>query len=290
MRMRGNVHGDQKIARRVALHSLTLPAQSDLLALGDPGGDLDVELLTGRQPDALLASPDSLLQRHRHGDVDVQVEPDAAGLELERARPPGSAARAAAGIGEHAVEDVLEPAATHAARSATGAERIALETTGTTGTAARTATGKAGEARLALGVDLAAVELLALVLVAEDFIGGVDFSEALGRLRIILVAVRVMFLGELAIGALDRRSIGAPRHPQDLIGVAHPSCLLQGKSDHKPRAARPLLVSSGVSVVFLQRGRRAQLCRHGFSVWISQRPLAVLQPAPCSQLCVVPLT
>src|SRR6185437_6458506 len=266
MRMRGNVHGDQKIARRVALHSLTLPAQSDLLALGDPGGDLDVERLTGRQPDALLASPDSLLQRHRHGDVDVQVEPDAAGLELERARPPGSAARAAAGIGEHAVEDVLEPAATHAARSATGAERIALETTGTTGAAA---TGKAGETRLALGVDLAAVELLALVLVAEDFIGGVDFGEALGRLRIVLVAVRVVFLGELAIGALDRRSIGTPRHPQDLIGVAHPSRLLQGKSDHKPRAARPLLVSSGVSVVFLQRGRRAQLCRHGFSVWIS---------------------
>src|SRR6185437_14206276 len=181
MRMRGNVHGDQKIARRVALHSLTLPAQSDLLALGDPGGDLDVERLTGRQPDALLASPDSLLQRHRHGDVDVQVEPDAAGLELERARPPGSAARAAAGIGEHAVEDVLEPAATHAARSATGAERIALETTGTTGAAASAATGKAGETRLALGVDLAAVELLALVLVAEDFIGGVDFGEALGR-------------------------------------------------------------------------------------------------------------
>src|SRR5258706_6919814 len=37
-----------------------------------------------------------------------------------------------------------------------------------------------------------------------------------------------MFLGKLAIGALDRRSVGAPRHPQDLIGVAHPSHLLQG--------------------------------------------------------------
>src|SRR6185312_12422386 len=108
---------------------------------------------------------------------------------------------------------------------------------------------------------------------------GIELGETLRRLRIVLVAVRVMLLGEFAKGTLDRRSIGTPRHPQDLIGVAHPSRLLQGKSDHKPRAARPLLVSSGVSVVFLQRGRRAQLCRHGFSVWISQRPLAVLQPA-----------
>ena len=40
-----------------------------------------------------------------------------------------------------------------------------------------------------------------------------------------------MLLGELAIGALDRRSAGAPRHPQDLIGVAHPSRLLQGNQN-----------------------------------------------------------
>src|SRR6201999_1470549 len=105
------------------------------------------------------------------------------------------------------------------------------------------ATGKAGETRLTVGVDLAAVELLALVLVAQDLVSRIDLGKTLRCLRIVLVAVRVMLLGKLAIGALDCRSIGAPRHPQDLIGVAHPSRLLQGIPDYKPRAARPLCVS-----------------------------------------------
>src|SRR5262249_3417351 len=82
----------------------------------------------------------------------------------------------------------------------------------------------------ALGVDLAAIELLALVLVAEDLVRSVDLGEALGCLRVVLVAVGMMLLGELAIGALDRGSVGAPRHPQDLIGVAHPSRLPSRKS------------------------------------------------------------
>src|SRR5262249_26215400 len=45
-------------------------------------------------------------------------------------------------------------------------------------------------------------------------------------------------------------SAGAPRHPQDLIGVAHPSRLLQGKSDHRPRAARPLWFHLGCQLYF----------------------------------------
>src|SRR5260370_10431204 len=100
---------------------------------------------------------------------------------------------------------------------------------GCTGAAARVAAGKALEARLALGVDFAAVELLALGLVADDLVGRVELGKTLRGLRIVLVAVGVMLLGELAIGALDRRSAGAPLHPQDLIGVAHPSRLLHGK-------------------------------------------------------------
>src|SRR6185369_2261575 len=86
------------------------------------------------------------------------------------------------------------------------------------------------KARLAIGVDLAAVELLALVLVAHDLVGGIDLGKARSRLRIVLVVVRVMLLGKLAIGTLDRRGAGAPRHPQDLIGVTHPSGLLHGNS------------------------------------------------------------
>ena len=58
------------------------------------------------------------------------------------------------------------------------------------------------EARLAFGVDLAAVEGLALVVVADDLVGGVELGEARGRLRVVLVGVGMQFLGELA----DRRS------------------------------------------------------------------------------------
>ena len=104
---------------------------------------------------------------------------------------------------------------------------------------------KALEARLAVGVDLAAVELLALVLVADDLVGRVDFGKARSGLRIVLVAVGVMLLGELAIGALDRRSAGAPRHPQDLIGVAHTSRLLHGNSVSNFRADCPLCLHLG---------------------------------------------
>ena len=57
---------------------------------------------------------------------------------------------------------------------------------------------KALEARLAFGVDLAAVEGLALVGFAEDLVGGIELGEARGRLRIVLVGVRMQLLGELA--------------------------------------------------------------------------------------------
>src|SRR5204862_6785197 len=127
------------------------------------------------------------------------------------------------------------------------------------GSATRIASGKALESRLALGIDLAAVELLALVLVSDDLVGRIDFGKARGGLRIVLVVVGVVLLGELAIGALDRRSAGAPRHPQDLIGVAHPSRLLHGKSVFKFRAKSPALLSSGISVAFLQLVSRFSL-------------------------------
>src|ERR1700722_18093356 len=234
--MRRDAHGDQEIAGRMAGRGLALPLQPDLLAGGNAGGNLDIELLAGRQPDALLDALDRLFQRHRHGDGKIEIERDAAGIEFE-----GGAARAGTlpppcGAAEHAVEDILETAAATTA----GAEGVGLEAAGAGATARVAAAGKALKARLALGVDLAAIELLALVLVAEDLVGRVQLGKARLGFRIVLVGVGVMFLGELAIGALDRRSAGAPRHPQDLIGVAHPSRLLQGKSDVKLRAARPL--------------------------------------------------
>src|SRR5439155_2199003 len=147
-----------------------------------------------------------------------------------------TAAATGAAAAEHAVEDLLKAAAcARAGAAAAGAERIGLEAAGA-GAAARVAAAKTLEAGLAVGVDLAAVELLALVLVAQNLVGRIDLGKARRSLRIALVAVGVMLLGELAESGLDGRSAGAPRHPQDLIGVAHPSNLLLGNRVRRRRA------------------------------------------------------
>ena len=78
------------------------------------------------------------------------------------------------------------------------------------------------EARLALGVDLAVVERLALLVVAGDLVGGVKLGEARGRLGIVLVGVGMQLLGEPPVGALDLGLARTLRYPQNLVGVAHP--------------------------------------------------------------------
>ena len=225
-----------------------LAAQADLLAVGDAGRDLDVQLLAGRQTDALLGTLDGFLEGHGHGDIDVEIGDAAAigaaaaeattAVEFERLRSGAGAAPGCAA--EHAVENILEAGSTTCATAK--ALLAAAEGVFEAG-AARAATAAAREALetdLAVGIDLAAVELLALFLVAEDFIGRVHFRKPLGGFRIVLVGVGMMLLGELAKGTLDRRSTGAPLHPQDLIGVAHPSSLLTyAKYGHRPERPGP---------------------------------------------------
>src|SRR5262249_52401463 len=109
-RMGCDADGDQEIAGRMALGGLALSPQPNLLALGDPGRNLDVALLAVRRPAALRATLARFSQRNGHGDVDVEVEPDPAGVELELRTAAGSGARAARRTAEHAVEDVLERA------------------------------------------------------------------------------------------------------------------------------------------------------------------------------------
>src|SRR4051812_36806734 len=167
--------GDQDIAGGMARGALALPPQPDLLAFDHADRNPDIQLLARRQPDALLAALDRLFERNGHGGVDVEVDPDPAGVELELATAAGAGPRAAHSAAKHAVEDVLERArAGSTAAATTAAERIALEAAGTGPAACTTAARKALEARLAVGADLAAVELLALVLVAEDLVGRVD--------------------------------------------------------------------------------------------------------------------
>ena len=71
------------------------------------------------------------------------------------------------------------------------------------------------------GVDLAAVVAGALVLVGQDVVGGADLLEPLRRLRLAGVDVRVVALGELAIGGADRRLAVGLLHAQDFVRVFH---------------------------------------------------------------------
>src|ERR1019366_6522358 len=143
---------------------------------------------------------------------------------------PGGAARP-----EHILEDILEAA--EAARAGATARRVGalfppaegLETAFMTQAAstARLAAEafEALEARLALGIDLAGIERLSLVLVADDLIGRVELGKVRCRLGIVLVGVRMQLFCKLPEGALDLRGAGVARHPKDLIGVTHRSGL-----------------------------------------------------------------
>jgi hypothetical protein len=81
---------------------------------------------------------------------------------------------------------------------------------------------KALKARLAFGIDLAAVERLALVLVFEQFVRGIELGKARRRLGIVLVGVGMQLLGEPPIGALDVARARLAVEAQDFIGITHP--------------------------------------------------------------------
>src|SRR5262249_12091980 len=76
-------------------------------------------------------------------------------------------------------------------------------------------------ARLAVLVDLAAVILRALFLVAQNLIGGVDLLEFLYRRGVALMRIGVMFFGELAEGLFDFGLARLSRYAKNLIGIAH---------------------------------------------------------------------
>src|SRR5690606_14102120 len=79
------------------------------------------------------------------------------------------------------------------------------------------------ELRLAVGADFPSIELGALLLVADDLVGGVDLGETVLRLRIGLVRVGMQLLGELAEGRLDFGLARLPLDAMDFVGIAHDS-------------------------------------------------------------------
>src|ERR1700678_4235649 len=155
--MRRDADRDQQIAGGVARRRFALSLEPDLLAGGNACGNPDIEFLAGRQPHALFRAPDRFLQRHRHGDAEIEIERDAARIEFKGAARAGPRA-ARAGAAEHAVEDVLEPAAAKAARTgAPGAEGAGFKPAAGGPARPRVATGKTLETGLALGVDFPAL-------------------------------------------------------------------------------------------------------------------------------------
>ena len=211
-----------------ALPGHALAVEPDLLAVGDAGRNLDVDVLAGRQLQPLGGAVRRFRQRHRHLGLHVGADAEILGLEIGAA-----AARAAA---EGFAQNILEaagrrPPACAAAPAPGGAgetfraeaEAFEIAVAAEAGTRAGAAAAvKTLEARLALGVDLAAVERLALVLVAEDFVRGVELGKARRRLRIVLVGVGMQLLCQAPIGALDVGRARLAIDPQDLIGITHP--------------------------------------------------------------------
>ena len=121
---------------------------------------------------------------------------------------------------------------------------------------------KALEARklgLALGINLATVELPPLVLVAKDFISVVDLGKTVFGPGIVRILVRMKFLGQLPEGRLDFLFVGTPsteygsriRAPFAfvLFGSASTVPLIGNRmQDYSPAGKRPDIVEYNMGV------------------------------------------
>src|SRR5262249_25538223 len=189
-----------------------------------------LDILAARQVNAFGGPARRLRQRDGQRRLDVAAWRRAKVVRLERSAE--AAARTARRPAEHVPDDVIEAAAT--AKSAPAArtpetpraegEALDHPFAARPGRAARVTCAEAleaAEARLALGVDLTAVERLALVVFAEDLVGRIQLSETLRSLRIVLVGVGVQLLGELAVRALDVIRTRRLLHSEHVVGIAH---------------------------------------------------------------------
>ena len=113
------------------------------------------------------------------------------------------------GLAEHLAEDVARPPPIAAGRRRCGTRSAAPPRAAPAGGGSprtdrrRRRALETLETRLALGVDLAAIEGRAVLLVADDLIGLVGRGEASLAFGIVGILVRVVLLGELAVSRLD---------------------------------------------------------------------------------------
>ncbi len=214
-------------------HALTF--EPDVLAVHDADRNLAVDVLAVRQVQPLRRSGGRIRQRNRHLGLNVGADTEI--LRLEVRAGTAAAAAAAEGFAQNILE-AAEPAAATTVFSATAPAPVGAGEAFRTKTeafeigvaaeagarigAAAAKTLEALEAGFALGIDLAAIERLALVLVLEDLVRGVQLGKARRRLRIVLVGVGMQFLCQAPISALDVGRARLAIDPQDLIGITHP--------------------------------------------------------------------
>ena len=187
---------------------VALAAQSDGLPFFDADGDGDVQRPSRRQGDADRPAVRNCRQGNR--DRDANVFP-----------PSRLTAGAGAAGAEQLRQDVrIDRTAFRRKPAAAEVEIAEIAAASSARLAAKTETVELGRPRLALRVDLAAVEGLALLVVAEDFVGGPDFGEALLGFRF-LTLVGMVFLGELAERGFDFRPARRLRNAKNIIGITH---------------------------------------------------------------------
>ena len=168
-----------------------------------PGRDGDVERAAVWQRDARLGAV------HRVEKIDVEAILRV--LPAHREAPPASASAHATPLAEQIAEQIAERADVLIARGRAVARALLAAGIFTVIALLRPL--------LAARVDLAAVVAPALLLIADDVVGGGDLLELLlGRL-VARIEVGVQLLGELAIGLGDIGGAGGLRHAKYGIGI-----------------------------------------------------------------------
>src|SRR5262249_1068704 len=150
---------------------------------------------------------------------------------------------------------------------------------------------KALESRLAFGVDLAAIESLALALLPSHSVGRVQLGQARSRPRAVLVGIRMQLLRLPAEGALDLRSARGLRYPKNIVGVTHPPSL-PGNSpllcEYRPnridsmwwaRAYTAMRVGKVQEAPIVRRGRRGLRLAYVQTMVRSGAPRSILVAA-----------
>ena len=123
-------------------------------------------------------------------------------------------------------------------------------------------------ARLALRVDLAAVEGAALFLVPDNLVGRSNLGETLLRSRL-LALIGMVFLGELAEGGLDFGRARRFRHSKNVIWITH----------YEPILRRRLVRSADANVSLAYLGLCRAPCKSGAVAGFSRPELPKASPS-----------